>query len=560
MSFRKLIFALCALAFASPAAAQVSKGTINTEISNSSAAGQPGGVILDNIVASYVDWLTCTGTGGLVYWSSGTPTCLGIGSAGQALTVNGGVPVWAAQSVSNLAGLGTGVATALGNPLNGSGGLVGFSGNIGAATGTSLALGGCTITGLVFCGTGQVAINNTFARAIAGSQDAATVFVQTQSGGSSLTGSGPLSSIFGSTIEGTSGSPAAIDKIGLIGSSVIAVNDASGSGSYGVNCAATVNGAGAAISRLVCMEDDIQIKAGSGTVTNRYAHSFVNGFAGVGQGGTLDSATIIANISNNSGSFLGAMVDSTTLGFNGLATTATWFFPDHAATYASFAAFSGSTFTGNIYNYGGVGILSGAGALSLGQGLLVNGGPVSLSSGQGAFAASANSGAIIDGNGTNFDGLFEGVGGIYCVNPHNTQTLNCNTLTLTNALATGSGGTGNTGGAWSTFSGTPTCGSAVFNSTTGTNKTSSQTIGKLTGIQLAITISTIGTCTTPITFTLPNTAAQGGSISGEENINSSASVNCVVTQGSATATCRKASNIAFAVNDQILVSGTYQNQ
>lgn len=98
MSFRKLIFALCALAFVSPAAAQVSKGTINTEINNSSAAGQPGGVILDNIVASYVDWLTCTGTGGLVYWSSGTPTCLGIGTTGQVLTVSGGAPLWATPS------------------------------------------------------------------------------------------------------------------------------------------------------------------------------------------------------------------------------------------------------------------------------------------------------------------------------------------------------------------------------------------------------------------------------------------------------------------------------
>jgi hypothetical protein len=41
-------------------------------------------------------------------------------------------------TVGNISGFGTGVATALGNALNGTGGLVGFSGNIGVATGTSL--------------------------------------------------------------------------------------------------------------------------------------------------------------------------------------------------------------------------------------------------------------------------------------------------------------------------------------------------------------------------------------------------------------------------------------
>ena len=60
-----------------------------------------------------------------------------------------GVPQFAQPSSANISGLGslatvtpgTGVATALGNALNGSGGLVSYSGTIGAATGTSLTLG-----------------------------------------------------------------------------------------------------------------------------------------------------------------------------------------------------------------------------------------------------------------------------------------------------------------------------------------------------------------------------------------------------------------------------------
>jgi hypothetical protein len=55
--------------------------------------------------------------------------------------------------------LGTNVQTALGNTLNASGGLVGFGGNIGAASGTSLALGGCTIGSNIFCVTGSMAVS-----------------------------------------------------------------------------------------------------------------------------------------------------------------------------------------------------------------------------------------------------------------------------------------------------------------------------------------------------------------------------------------------------------------
>jgi len=100
------------------AGAQVSKSTIESEVNASTAAGLPGANILNNIVKSYVDWLTCTGSGGTIYWSAGTPTCLAIGTQGQYLNVNAGLPQWAS--------FGTGVGAALGNPLNSSGGVAGF--------------------------------------------------------------------------------------------------------------------------------------------------------------------------------------------------------------------------------------------------------------------------------------------------------------------------------------------------------------------------------------------------------------------------------------------------
>ena len=71
--------------------AQVSKSTITTEVANSTAMGKNGQTILNNIVNSYVDWLTCTGTGGMVYWSIGVPTCLSAGANGTYLTVSGGM-------------------------------------------------------------------------------------------------------------------------------------------------------------------------------------------------------------------------------------------------------------------------------------------------------------------------------------------------------------------------------------------------------------------------------------------------------------------------------------
>lgn len=101
--------ALLAVAFlllTGPALAQKTKLQLNNDINtlfpdNTTGAITPSKLrtVTKDIVASYVDWLSCTGTGGVVYWSSGTPTCLPPGSTGQVVTMSvGGLPTWAAPS------------------------------------------------------------------------------------------------------------------------------------------------------------------------------------------------------------------------------------------------------------------------------------------------------------------------------------------------------------------------------------------------------------------------------------------------------------------------------
>ncbi len=107
---RKLILPLIlplilGLSLCVPAHAQKSKIQINSEIDTFFADNNSGAItpsklrtVTKDIVASYVDWLTCMGTGGLVYWNSGAPTCLPPGSSGQVITMTGGMPMWAAPS------------------------------------------------------------------------------------------------------------------------------------------------------------------------------------------------------------------------------------------------------------------------------------------------------------------------------------------------------------------------------------------------------------------------------------------------------------------------------
>jgi hypothetical protein len=135
-------------------------------------------------------------------------------------------------------------------------------------------------------------------------------------------------------------------------------------------------------------------------------------------------------------------------------------------------------------------------------------------------------------------------------------TSGCNTDN--NPTGVAAGGTGDSGTAWGTYSPAPACGTATI--TTPSSVARFKTLGKTTWAQIDFTITAIGTCTSPVTFTLPNTANSSGTLCGGEQVNGKQIVCCLVAAGSATATCQKGAAVAFGVNDHVAASGTYENQ
>lgn len=112
MILRRIFAALALLCvLMAPAYAQKTKAALTSEINtnwpdNTSGAITPSllrSTVID-IVNSYVDWLTCTGTGGIVYWSGGVPSCLAAGVNGQHLILISGLPAWSNITSSLSAG------------------------------------------------------------------------------------------------------------------------------------------------------------------------------------------------------------------------------------------------------------------------------------------------------------------------------------------------------------------------------------------------------------------------------------------------------------------------
>lgn len=112
---RKIFCCLAVLFLAlldSPAHAQSSKATLNTEITTNWPNNTTGAITpallrstVSDIVASYVDWLTCTSQGGILYWDvSAAPACLGASTSGYLLKTQGAGanPVWVANTASML--------------------------------------------------------------------------------------------------------------------------------------------------------------------------------------------------------------------------------------------------------------------------------------------------------------------------------------------------------------------------------------------------------------------------------------------------------------------------
>ena len=110
--------------------------------------------------------------------------------------------------------------------------------------------------------------------------------------------------------------------------------------------------------------------------------------------------------------------------------------------------------------------------------------------------------------------------------------------------------------AWSAFTPSLTCGTATFT----TNSARFKTWGKVTHIQSDFTITAIGTCTTPVQFTLPNTPNSSGSMSGQEIAVTAKGADCFIQSGSTTTGCRMADNANWLVNYRLAASGIYENQ
>jgi len=122
-------------------------------------------------------------------------------------------------------------------------------------------------------------------------------------------------------------------------------------------------------------------------------------------------------------------------------------------------------------------------------------------------------------------------------------------------LAVASGGTGDTGTAWTTFTPSPSCGTATFT----VNSAKSKTLGKTTFIEGDFTITAIGSCTQPVNFTLPNTPNSTGILAGAES-STGKGMYCLVLGASTTAACSKADVSVFGVNNVLRFSGVYENQ
>jgi hypothetical protein len=127
-------------------------------------------------------------------------------------------------------------------------------------------------------------------------------------------------------------------------------------------------------------------------------------------------------------------------------------------------------------------------------------------------------------------------------------------VAITTPLPVTSGGTGDSGTAWTTFTPSPSCGTATFTVAVARFKT----IGKTVFVMSEIGISTLGTCANVLSYTLPltpnNSVAMAGWISNANMTGACTSV------GSITVSCLKTGGINYVSSDTLFVSGVYESQ
>lgn len=126
------------------------------------------------------------------------------------------------------------------------------------------------------------------------------------------------------------------------------------------------------------------------------------------------------------------------------------------------------------------------------------------------------------------------------------------------ALTVPEGGTGDTGTAWTSYSGTaaPTCGNAAI----AVNSARSKTLGKTTFIEFEFTISaTIGTCAGTLTFTLP-VNSNSTTLAPFYETNGGVMGGCRTVGAGSVMSCLKIGGAVFLANEHLVMSGVYENQ
>lgn len=113
---KKLLVALALFMTPVSAFAQTTKSTIISDINGLFPDNTAGAItafdlryVTTEIVSSYIDWLTCSTSGAIIYYSGGTPTCLLAGSSGQFLSA-GTTPSWNNLASNLIAGSGIGIS------------------------------------------------------------------------------------------------------------------------------------------------------------------------------------------------------------------------------------------------------------------------------------------------------------------------------------------------------------------------------------------------------------------------------------------------------------------
>ena len=274
---------LAALVVVTPAHAQKTKAAIQTEINTLFADNTTGQItptklrtVTSDLLNSYVDWLTCSGTGGVVYWSAGTPTCITAGTTGQLLQTNGPTlaPTWTSTP------------------------------NVGVATGISLALNGCTIGTDALCLSGTITAQSASSSALSiGSSGATNPTLRVDNSAASqatgilisgaAAGTSPtLSTISSNTNENVtlqskgsgsvvlrSGTGATQVNVGVDGTSAGTLHVA-GSVSGGANVVCT-GACGTSTLTLPVATDTLVGKATTDSLTNKTLTSSTNSLGGV---------------------------------------------------------------------------------------------------------------------------------------------------------------------------------------------------------------------------------------------------------------------------------------